>query len=64
MSLLFAHLLVVHLLIFLSLCSPQTVGVIVRLERENFSVLNQHGKVSNLLRAGSFVYNEFFDFYW
>jgi len=24
---------------------PQTVGVIVRLERENFSVLNQHGKV-------------------
>lgn len=26
-------------------CSPQTVGVIVRLERENFHVLNMQGKV-------------------
>ena len=27
------------------LYSPQTVGVIVRIERETFSILNQHGKV-------------------
>ena len=26
--------------------SPQTVGTIVRLERETISILNQHGKVS------------------
>jgi len=25
--------------------SPQTVGVIVRLEKENFQVLNMYGKV-------------------
>ena len=27
------------------LSSPQTVGVIIRLDRDMFSVLNQHGKV-------------------
>ncbi|XP_028399581.1 transcription elongation factor SPT5-like [Dendronephthya gigantea] len=27
---------------------PQTVGVIVRIERETFSILNQHGKVSQV----------------
>ena len=29
--------------------SPQTVGVIIRLDRDMFSVLNQHGKVSSEL---------------
>lgn len=29
-----------------SFSSPQTVGVIIRLDRDMFSVLNQHGKVS------------------
>ena len=38
----------------MSLClfvvsSPQTVGVIIRLDRDMFSVLNQHGKVSSEL---------------
>ena len=28
--------------------SPQTVGVIVRLERESFQVLNMHGKVVHM----------------
>lgn len=33
-------------LIQLHFSSPQTVGTIVRLERENFQILNMHGKVN------------------
>ncbi|XP_035670800.1 transcription elongation factor SPT5-like [Branchiostoma floridae] len=32
----------------LVMLDPQTVGIIVRLERESFSVLNMHGKVVNV----------------
>lgn len=39
------HFQMLRLLLFF-LCSPQTVGVIIRLDRDMFSVLNQHGKVS------------------
>ena len=34
------------------LSSPQTVGVIVRLEKEEFKVLTQHGKVRVTIRLG------------
>ena len=44
------HFLSVNLIGF-SVLSPQTVGVIIRLDRDMFSVLNQHGKV----RAWHFV---------
>ena len=29
-------------------CSPQTVGVIIRLEKENFCILNMHDKLVNM----------------
>lgn len=37
---------------------PQTVGVIVRLERDTFQVLSMHGKIVQATPAGLIKYNE------